>query len=231
MTISDKHEPRYSSDKSHKASENELLEEKDKKIRIALCVYALLGLTLCQMSKMNLNVSIVEMVRNSNDRTNSSAPQTNKFDGSCPYQSRLGDMTDINQRNKSMKTTTTNLLNTRYFEVGDNNNKSIVLEKKCSTMPCKDDDGLIINKLITNRTISVQSPGDLIKSMAKFSSIEKMPKMKYRKFNWTSKQQNLLLGSFYISYAPLMILGIYRHRSKLNYNNERIWLIFLYYIN
>lgn len=214
-----------------RALQQELSDEKEKKVRIAICMYALLSMTFCQMSRMSLNVSIVEMVHNSNDhpdRNQENSTEIDFDDGSCPYEAQP----NINDDNSG---SITELISNDHHDEVVNESAEVKLESEenfanndshetdlattslermdtSAEQQVESDQSEVDLENIDNLAHNDFEPANDDSSSETVSGddIETSPNSDeplYPKFHWSIKQQNLLLGAFYMGYAPFMITG------------------------
>lgn len=197
------------------------------RMRFVVCTLGLMSLAMSQMSRMVINQTITEMVdpkfqaAKEEEKTGGlSAPTT---DGSCPWPmedisigpadvmsativtSTLSDKTSTAapSRPATSPTTTFHLLS-----VLNQTSPSLVPAPTTTDQTSTDEDGnmeeipdfeLILNEEegpVGPPISNVTGQGEVIKS-----------KHPYRGFEWTMKQQGVLLGGFYYSYFVFMILG------------------------
>lgn len=164
LNIGSDNEPDYGkvySDDAHWSSDK---KQTVKKIRFRICTLALLGLAFALMSRLILNVSIVEMVRNKPIQVIENS--VDHAEVMTTSQASIAD--DLAEK------TTDNIFDIITNEEEENNNAEFMKTNQSDNF---------------EQTHGQELPDDGLH------------------FDWSKRQQNLILGSMYLGYVPGILLS------------------------
>lgn len=168
--------------------------DKGSKMRFVVCTLGLLSLTMSNMSRMVLNLSITSMVDPSMLAHAKNDNELVSADGSCPWpEEELLEVFEAEQQQANL----TSPQPEHIVNLDDTNNVTTTVSSV----------EMIEDTTVSDGGETTQQVSDSNATTTSSDQHHLSKEYPYPRFKWTIKQQNMILGGFYYSYFVFMVLG------------------------